>query len=66
VLRAGEVRVRLAPATDATPRALLRVKQPAIIAGVGGFRPRGDPTLKRGAWVIRLAMEPTEVVLVQR
>ena len=61
------VRLQLAPAEAHTPQALLRVEQPASVAGVGQFhRAGGGDTggrLERGALVIPLSARRTEVEL---
>jgi hypothetical protein len=57
------VRLRVAPATAATPLAYLRVEQPATIAGVGTYAPVQALPLKRGAYVIPLGEKPVEIVL---
>jgi hypothetical protein len=62
-LAGDEVRVTLSPAGPATPRALLRVEQPARLEGVGDYAPVGDFATERGAWVIPLGDGATEVVL---
>lgn len=61
--KAGDVRIALAPATDATPTALLRIEQPAKIAGVGTFRPKGTLKLEGGAYVVPLGKSVTWVDL---
>ncbi|HET9984392.1 MAG TPA: DUF5695 domain-containing protein [Longimicrobiales bacterium] len=64
-LEGDEVRVTLAPATRSTPTALLRIEQPARVAGVGRFAPaRAYPT-ERGALAVSLGDAATQVVLVQ-
>ncbi len=64
-LAGDQVRITLAPASASTPRALLRIEQPAHVAGVGHFGPAQPYPLERGALAIPLAGAPTEVVLVQ-
>ncbi|HEX7051781.1 MAG TPA: DUF5695 domain-containing protein [Longimicrobiales bacterium] len=62
-LAGDEVRVTLAPATPSTPRAFLRVEQPARLPGVGDFAPIRRYSTERGAWVVPLGERPAEVVL---
>jgi len=50
----GHVRVGLGPATEFTSAAMLRIEQPAKIAGVGTYRSAEKLESKRGAWVIPL------------
>lgn len=60
------VRLQLAPADADTPRALLRIEQPAKVAGVAEFHRAGGDTggrLERGALVIPLSARPEEVEL---
>ncbi|MFC1659864.1 DUF5695 domain-containing protein [Gemmatimonadota bacterium] len=59
----GEVRVSLAPATRFTPRALLRIEQPAEVEGVGTFRPVESFETEREAFVVPLGGGSTEVIL---
>jgi len=59
------VRVTLSPASRSTPGALLRVEQPATVAGVGRFTPAGGFTLLRGAWHVPLQQAPATLILVQ-
>jgi hypothetical protein len=61
---AGDVvRLFLAPASPYTRRALLRIEQPARVDGVGPIAPAGRYATERGAYVIPLSDEPTEVFL---
>jgi hypothetical protein len=57
------VRVTLAPATPSTPRARLRLEQPAAVAGVGRLTPAEIFAVERGAHVIPLRDAPTRVEL---
>jgi len=57
------VRVTLQPSTDVTPRAYLRVSQPATIAGVGTFQPAEKRAEVRGAYEVPLGSKPTTVEL---
>jgi len=59
------VRVTLAPATLFTPRARLRVEQPAAISGVTTFAPVDRFNFERGSYVVPLAGTTTQVVLIQ-
>jgi hypothetical protein len=57
------VRVTLAPATSHTPRARLRIEQPATVNGVGTVVPAERYAVERGAYVIPLSRESTLVLL---
>lgn len=57
------VRLTLDPATSYTHDALLRIEQPARIAGVGEFAPEKRYAQDRGAWVVPLRDAPQEVIL---
>jgi len=57
------VRLTLDPGTQYTSQALLRIAQPATIAGIGRFRPERTLTLVRGAYTIRLQATPTLITL---
>jgi hypothetical protein len=57
------VRVTLAPATPSTPRARLRLEQPAAVAGVGRLTPAEIFAVERGAHVIPLRDALTRVEL---
>jgi len=59
----GAVRVTLAPADEFTPTALLRVEQPAVVKGVGGYRPVGTFAAERGGLVVPLGKGSTVVEL---
>jgi hypothetical protein len=61
--KTGVVRVGLAPATEFTPTAFLRVEQPAKINGVGAYQLDKSFKLERGAYVIPLHKETTWVEL---
>jgi hypothetical protein len=62
-LAEGEVRLNLSPATEHTPRALLRIEQPAAVEGVGAFRPVESLEMERGAYVVPLGVGSTQVIL---
>ncbi len=62
-LSGGDVRVTLSPATETVPVALLRVEQPATIAGVGRFTPFGSMAIERGAYAVTLSPETVTIVL---
>jgi hypothetical protein len=62
-ITADSVALTLSPATDFTAAALLRVEQPATIAGVGRFAPASELSIDRGAYVIPLSAEGATVVL---
>jgi hypothetical protein len=53
------VRVTLSPADRFTPNARVRVQQPARIAGVGTFAPRGNFVNERDAFTIPLGRSST-------
>ena len=53
------VRVGLVGATEATPRGLLRIEQPARIDGVGGYHPASPLQSERGAFVVPLEKQTT-------
>jgi len=57
------VRIALSPATPFTPTAFLRVSQPGEVEGVGTLAPTGALEVERGAFVVPLGSEPTEVLL---
>ena len=57
------VRLTLDPGTQYTSQALLRIAQPATIAGIGRFRPERTLTLVRGAYTIPLQATPTVITL---
>jgi len=59
----GEVVLTLSAATPYTPRALLRVEQPAPPAGGETPHPATEPTMERGAYVVPLGSATTEVIL---
>jgi len=59
------VTVRLEKATTYTPGAKLRIEQPAKVAGVAAYAPPLIYPLERGAYVISLKDEPTEVIIRQ-
>lgn len=64
--RTGMVRVGLAPATQFSPTAFLRVKQPAKIADEGSYRPVTQFKLERGAYAVPLGKGITWVELRSR
>lgn len=57
------VQIELDPATLYTHQALLRVEQPASIAGIGHFRPKNNFDILRGAYAIPLHAGATEIKL---
>ncbi|MGB9029384.1 MAG: DUF5695 domain-containing protein [Acidobacteriaceae bacterium] len=59
----GAVHLTLDPATAVTPAARLRIEQPATLAGVGKYHPMGSLSSERGAYVVPLRRDPTEVLL---
>ena len=52
--RTRAVRVALGAATEFTPKARLRVEQPARLSGVGIYKPRQELKVERGAYVVPL------------
>jgi hypothetical protein len=61
--RTGVVKLTLDPATEFTPQARLCVEQPAQITGVGIYHPIESFPTERGAYVVPLSHDMTEVVL---
>ena len=61
--KTGVVRIGLAPATQFTPTAYLRVRQPAKIAGVGTYGPVETFHVEREALVIPLHAKTTWIEL---
>jgi hypothetical protein len=61
--RTAVVRVTLEPATETTPEARLRIEQPAKLAGVGTYRLAEPLRQERGAYVVPLRQDSTEIVL---
>jgi hypothetical protein len=59
----GAIRVALAPATQFTPAARVRVEQPAKVSGVGAYHPTKGFTVERDAYVIPLGESTTWVDL---
>lgn len=57
------VRVALDGATKHTPRARLRIEQPAQVAGVGTFQPVATLASERGAFIVPLSATTTWVEL---
>lgn len=57
------VRVTLSPAAEYTPTALLRIDQPARVAGVGTYAPVGTYDPERGGFVVPLGRTATTVEL---
>lgn len=60
---AGTVDVRLAPGDAYTSNALLRIEQPAHVAGVGAIGPSEKLTMERGAYVVPLGKTSVSVRL---
>ena len=60
---AGTIRVTLAPSTEYTSTARLRVQQPAEVEGVGTLEPTADLDRARRAYTVPLNNEPTQVTL---
>lgn len=61
--RTGTVRLTLDAANKFTPEARLRIQQPAKIAGVGSYHPAQTYSMERGAYVVPLSANATEIVL---
>ncbi|HZY73111.1 MAG TPA: DUF5695 domain-containing protein, partial [Edaphobacter sp.] len=59
----GSLRLMLAPRTEFTPAARLRIEQPAKIAGVGKVCPATVLESERGAWIVPLKRSDTEIEL---
>lgn len=59
----GTVRLTLDPEDKFTPDARLRIQQPAKIDGVGSYHPARTYTMERGAYVVPLSGNATEIVL---
>lgn len=64
--KTGVVRVALAPATDSTSTAFLRIQQPARIAAVGTYHPSESFQMARSAYVVPLGKGMTWVELTSR
>jgi hypothetical protein len=62
--RTNAVRIGLASATSYTPQALLRIEQPAKVAGIGAYLPRQQFTKERDAYTIPLKNGSTQVELI--
>jgi hypothetical protein len=62
-LQDGAIRMTLSAASAHTPVARLRVERTADVEGVGSFSPDGEYRVERGAYVVPLAAEPTQLVL---
>jgi len=62
----GVVRLGIAPATEFTPQAYLRVEQPAKVAGVGRYRPTASFSSERGAFDVPLSKGITWVELTAK
>lgn len=60
---AKSVKLTLSEAGQFTPRALLRIEQPAKVAGVTTFKPTRALQSERGGFVIALQAKPTVVEL---
>ena len=61
--KSGTVRLTLDPADKFTPDALVRIQQPAKIAGVGSYHPVQTFKMERGAYVVPLSGKTTEIEL---
>ena len=58
------VRAGLSAATSSTPRARLRVEQPAKVAGAGAYRPKEKLPNERDAFVVTLQSKTSWIELV--
>ena len=58
-----KVEITLAPGDDFTSAALLRIDQPAKLAGMGAFAPQVELEKVRGAYAVPLGGEPVVVHL---
>jgi Family of unknown function (DUF5695) len=61
--RTGAVRLTLDAADEFTPEARLRIEQPAKLPGVGTYHPEDPSKLERGAYVVPLKPNATEIVV---
>jgi hypothetical protein len=59
----GVVRLGLVGATETTPKAMLRIEQPAKVSGVGNYHPAPTFQSERGAYVVPLQKETTWIEL---
>jgi hypothetical protein len=59
------VRIGFAPSTEYTPAAHLRIEQTAKVEGVGSFKPSGNLSTERGAFVVPLESRTTWLELIQ-
>ena len=62
---AKTIRIGLAPSTEYTPVARLRIEQPAKVDGVGSFKPSVNFSTERGAFVVPLDSQRTWSELTQ-
>jgi Family of unknown function (DUF5695) len=62
----GAVRVTLSPGSALTSSALVRIDQPATVAGVGKYTIVGAYAAERGGWVVPLTSAATTVELTSR
>ena len=62
---AKTIRFGLAPSTEYTPVARLRIEQPAKVDGVGSFKPSVNFSTERGAFVVPLDSQRTWSELTQ-
>ena len=59
--KSNTVRIGLSPSSQYTPRARLRIEQPANVSGVGKFSPSSNFQVERDAYVIPLGSDVTWV-----
>ncbi len=62
--RTRAVRIGLSRSTPETPKARLRIEQPARVTGIGSYRPRGRLREERGAFTVPLSDTITWVELI--
>jgi hypothetical protein len=61
--RNGTVRLILDSASEITPQARLHIEQTAKLAGIGSYHPVNEFQQERGAYVVPLKQDATEVML---
>lgn len=64
--KTNAVRVELSAATQSTPKAFMRIEQPAKMNGVGIYRPRQTFTKERDSYAIQLKKNTMWVELVDK
>jgi hypothetical protein len=61
--KTAAIRLGFSARTEFTPEARLRIEQPAIVAGIGKYRPSTALKIERQAYVIPLARQETWIEL---